>query len=107
MPASVSLADLSLAHFEPHLDSTFQVAWEGRTVTLTLVAASTLGTVSGPPGVPIRTEPFQLEFLESQGSLPQHIHTLSHPVLGDLSIFLVPVGPDPEGKGYRYQAAFT
>jgi hypothetical protein len=37
--------------------------------------------------------------------LPQRIYRLRHPVMGELDLFLVPIGPD--GEGMRYEAVFT
>ncbi|HAV35428.1 MAG TPA: hypothetical protein DCX52_03555 [Massilia sp.] len=41
----------------------------------------------------------------AQPALEQAIHTLEHPVLGTLAIFLVPVGRD--ARGMQYQAIFN
>ena len=37
--------------------------------------------------------------------LPQQIYTVRHQVIGELDIFLVPIGPQSEGMGY--EAVFT
>jgi hypothetical protein len=37
--------------------------------------------------------------------LPQGIQRLSHAELGELDLFLVPIGPDAQGM--RYEAAFA
>jgi uncharacterized protein DUF6916 len=39
------------------------------------------------------------------GWLPQRIYRLRHAALGELDIFLVPIGPDPQG--FRYEAVFN
>ena len=41
----------------------------------------------------------------SNGILPQKIYTLSHEILGEVQIFMVPIGPDE--KGQRYEAVFN
>jgi hypothetical protein len=38
--------------------------------------------------------------------LPQGRHPLDHATLGRLDLFIVPLGPGPNGK-FRYQAAFS
>ncbi len=107
MDTALSLAELTLAHFTPTVNTTFDVPWNDQVVKLTLVLAAALPFRGGPPSAKMRTEPFQLQFLESQWSLPQHTHQLSHPVLGTLPIFLVPIGPSKDRAGFLYQAAFT
>jgi len=37
--------------------------------------------------------------------LPQQTYEFHHPDLGEMQIFLVPIGSD--GKGYRYEAIFN
>jgi len=108
MDSSVTPADLTLADFTPHVDTAFQVAWGDQVVTLTLVLAAALPRAAlFPASITCRAEPFQLQFLEPRWSLPQHSHHLTHPVLGPLTIFLVPIGPNKDKTGFRYQAAFT
>src|SRR5688572_10837871 len=49
--------------------------------------------------------PFSLKFRdESQDHVPQQTHEVEHKELGNLQIFLVPLGPDAEGM--RYEAVF-
>lgn len=51
-------------------------------------------------------EAFSLLFLGPlQPILPQRIYRLSHDGLGELDIFLVPIGPQADGMGY--EAVFT
>jgi len=57
----------------------------------------------GPPG----DHSFSLIFRSnSRSHLPQAIYAVGHPKLGDLELFLVPIGPDAEGR-MRYQAVFN
>ena len=56
------------------------------------------------PGAP-RPEPFSLVFT-TDARLPQRIYSLEHPVVGRLDLFLVPVGPGPDGR-LRYEAVFN
>lgn len=52
-------------------------------------------------------EQFSLIFTtDANALLPQGIQELSHPTLGDLALFLVPIGPGADGR-HRYEAAFA
>ncbi|GAA2158456.1 hypothetical protein FHX52_2407 [Humibacillus xanthopallidus] len=52
-------------------------------------------------------EQFSLVFTtDADTLLPQGIQELSHPTLGDLALFLVPIGPGADGQ-HRYEAAFA
>ena len=54
-----------------------------------------------------RSEPFSLVFLgPSNPILPQATYRLTHDRLGQLDIFIVPVGPDPQGR-IQYEAVFN
>ena len=51
-------------------------------------------------------EPFSLVFRgPKEPVLPQHIYRLTHPRLGSLDLFLVPIGPDTVGM--QYESVFT
>ena len=53
-----------------------------------------------------RAEPFSLLFRGARSPiLPQSIYDLTHPDLGTLKIFLVPV--QPSGDGADYEAIFN
>ena len=97
------LDQLTAASFDPHRGSTFRTAVGQDEVELRLAAVERLPTYPGAP----RPEPFSLVFtgpLESP--LGQRTHRLHHDVIGDLEIFLVPIGPGPEGIA-RYEAVFN
>ena len=54
-----------------------------------------------------RSEPFSLIFLGPPNPiLPQATYRLTHDQLGELDIFIVPVGPDPQGR-IQYEAVFN
>ena len=95
---------LTLQHFADKVNQAFTVTLGDATVQLTLVRADALPD----RGVPYLTRPpFSLLFDGPAGqSLPQRTHTLAHPVLGERAIFLVPLGPNPDGT-HRYQAVFN
>lgn len=51
-------------------------------------------------------QPFSIELLaDNTDNFGQQIYELSHPALGDVSLFVVPLGP--EEKGMRYQIVFN
>ena len=81
-------------------------AGEGSIQSLRLAQAIESGEVGGPgPDGQIRKQ-FSLVFLGAlHPVLPQGTYQLSHPRLGELELFLVPLGPAPEGM--QYEAAFA
>lgn len=96
------------ASFTDKIGAAFTVALAGgATLSLELVSVTPLGTrAPGRDGLSIRTEPFSLEFAGPLAPvLSQGICPLSHPVLGTVGIFLVPVGPR-QGT-MRYEAVFN
>jgi len=86
--------------FEPHVGSTFTIQTGSRDQFAVLASVERHAQPSSP-----RAEPFTLLFV-GDVVLDQRIHTLLHPELGLLEIFLVPIGPDAEGK-LRYEAIFN
>jgi hypothetical protein len=53
-------------------------------------------------------EPFSLIFVGPlEPVLQQSIRRLRHAELGELELFLVPVGPDQENTGIQYEAVFS
>ena len=110
----MSVDALNAEVFQPHTGSEFRVATpdgpqrdgpqdDGRDG-----AAIRLDEVTRRPaqaGAP-RADPFTLEFTGPPPVLEQRIHTLDHPILGTLELFLVPIGIDPDGR-VRYEAVFN
>ena len=98
----MDLEHLTRETFAPLVDSTFAVGDPGATA-LGLRLAATGPAGAGASGT---REPFSLLF---QGPLrpllPQGIHRLLHPELGEIAIFLVPVGR--LGQAMQYEAIFT
>lgn len=71
-------------------------------LALELVECATLPSGRAPEG----REPFSLLFRgPAQPVLPQRIYRLENDDLGELEIFLVPVGSDPEAT--TYEAVFA
>ena len=56
-------------------------------------------------------ERFALVFHDRAASteayLLQAMYTLEHDALGTLQLFIVPIGPDPDRQGMRYEAVFA
>ncbi len=95
--------EISKAQFAEQLHSVFQ-AQVGEGLPPYDLELMAVQDYPPTPGI----EQFSLFF---QGSaalcLPQRIYALAHPVLGDLEIFLVPVGISPDRAYYQYEAAFN
>jgi hypothetical protein len=91
------LAALTADDFEAAVGTTFDVACpetEPTEIRLESVAR-------GPERAGSR-QPFALHFRGAPSlGLDQGIHLLVHPVLGELEIFLVPVGADTDGRSYE------
>ena len=96
------LDKLTIDDFEARVGETFRArAADGRTLTLTLTSAERL---PAPPDGG-RT-PFSLEFRDvARDHVPQQTVPIEHPELGAFDLFVVPLGPGPEGM--RYEAIFT
>ena len=92
---------LTRTSFEPHLNTTFRVVHDGaETFELELIEVADK-TPAGFPG-----EQFSLLFKESSDlMLLQQSCTLEHPEMGQIILFLVPVGQQKDG--YRYEAFFN
>lgn len=100
MSAVADLAALSIDDFTPHRDTAFELTAARGTVPLGLVGIDNVGDSGRAGGA------FSLLFVAPAGTaLPQAIYPVSHPALGVMEIFLVPIGPRSGGAGY--QAIFT
>ncbi len=109
------LDKLTSADFAPLLHETFRLSpgpWgqphdpavHGEALALELIEVADLGAASASDSA--RRQPFSLIFrAPGPGFLPQRIYSLEHAALGQLDLFLVPIGPDQNGM--RYQAIFT
>lgn len=97
------LDQLSHASFAPHVDETFELQAGEMTLELTLAETSVLGG-DRQEG---QREQFSLLFRgRKEGPLLQQgTFQLRHQKLGELALFLVPLGPDADGM--RYEAVFT
>ena len=102
-PASVSLSELSVTAFAPHVGESFAVSLEmggTQVATFTLEEAIELG--ENPHG----RKPFSLIFEgPPEIELQQQILWLSNPGIGTAAIFVVPINGDSQKR--RYQAIFN
>jgi uncharacterized protein DUF6916 len=100
MVSSADLATLRIEDFAPHCDGVFEMQTAGGGVPLKLAQVASAGDSGRQGGA------FSLMFVAAAAtSLPQAIYPVTHPVLGVMEIFLVPIGPLQGGSGY--QAIFT
>jgi Domain of unknown function (DUF6916) len=98
--SSPDLATLKIDDFAPLRDTAFDMQASSGVVPLKLVKVSPAGASGRAGGA------FGLLFVAPQGPwLPQATYLVTHPALGTMAIFLVPVGPTQGGNGYH--ATFT
>ena len=98
-PAAETPQHLDLATYLPHLNTTFEIRGGDAPVPLELVE----GADRTRPEPRDRHTAFSLVFRgPSETPLDQRMYELHHPELGDLPLFLVPIGPD--GTGLLYEA---
>ena len=97
---------LTVDLFSGRVGESFEVRTDGGDplpVELVEATESALPGGSGPGGQQRRQ--FSLVFRGPAGPvLPQDTYRLDHDELGELDLFLVPIGPD--AAGMRYEAAF-
>ena len=99
------LDTLTIDSFTPHKGSTFhlQVA-DGESLDLELVEIGAMGAKPKEG-----RQAFSCVFRGPESALlPQQIYPLSHAELGEMELFLVPLGPaGRETPGFLYEAVFT
>ena len=98
------LDDLTIEHFQPLIGQAFRVTHPDFMEQLTLVEAEAV-RVAPPRGM---RHGFSL-FFEGDSLdrwLEQGRHPLDHATFGRLELFIVPLGPGPNGR-FRYEAAFS
>ena len=98
------LEQLTIESFEPHVGSSFWVEYpNGAKVELRLVRAA---KVMESEAAKLDRHPFSLFFAGPRSYLiRQQICHITHPDMGALDIFIVPVGQTAET--YEYEAVFT
>lgn len=94
------IATLSIADFKPLIGEGFAVPTTKGTLPLTLREATQMGQSIRDGGA------FSLVFEGAQDAIiEQQLCPLTHEGLGEMTLFLVPIGPF--GKGLGYEAVFT
>ena len=94
---------LTFESFSPHLNSIFTLGLGESNLDLTLTEAAKQ-PVRPYPGM--MREPFSLIFRSTTPVvLPQRIYPFKHESMGQLDIFIVPIGRDV--RGIVYQAVFN
>ncbi len=97
--------ELEYTTFSQQAGTTFRVDCEDRDqpLELELVAAESLACEDPHRDPEVRQEPFRLTFRGGpvDAFLPQQVCRMKHASLGDLEIFLVPIGPDDHGMCYE------
>jgi hypothetical protein len=102
--ASIAVVELLFENFKDRVGDTFTLREEGLPAfALTLEEATPLPARYALKGA---RPPFSLMFLGTDPRiLPQRLYRLGHDAMGEVTIFLVPVGKD--ARGVRYQATFN
>lgn len=97
------LEQISIADFQPHLNGTFSIRF---TPEATHPAQLTKVTPWSHGSDKYR-QPFTLELETDLKGVYylQGMFVLVHPELGDLELFMVPIGPG--GNGMRYEVVFS
>ncbi len=94
------LENLTADDFRPILHQQFTIRLgDGSDYPLELIQFSEGGEASAPE----RRRPFSLVLRNPRSDkyLPQRIYRLEHPALGALEVFVVPLGPHPDGMHYE------
>jgi hypothetical protein len=95
--------DYALERFLPLVGEIFQIGDGRSSLQATLAEANDLREVQGAGR---QSRQFSLVWRAAmEPVLPQMIYTVTHPSLGAMDLFLVPIGPDAQGM--RYEAVFT
>ena len=101
IPAALHL--LSAAHFQPFVGQDFIIRFSKDTIL-----AAQLQEVLNLPGYSaLERKPFSILLQTNLKTTyyVQAIYSVEHPALGELSLFLVPLGI--KGKGMQYEAVFS
>jgi hypothetical protein len=97
------LQELTGELFEQHVGETFSITGASAPIHFTLIGANIHSTGNSAAS---GRKPFSIIFRGPlDPPLSQAIYPLAHPGLGELEIFLVPVGADESGM--RYEAVFS
>lgn len=93
--------------FKPHVDTQFTITLvdaDGQEIPypLTLIEVSSLGNADKELSADERAA-FSLIFAHPETSkhLQQNTYQLDHPAFDELAVFIVPIGPRPQGMCYE------
>ena len=93
---------LVIEDFADKIGNLFSVSMQDADIALHLIETSPLPNRRGPE----HRQPFSLIFRAADPRvLPQQLYRMTHDALGEMAIFLVPVGRDEDG--IQYQATFN
>lgn len=97
----------TLERFQPYVNDAFRIGLdEGAAVEAKLLEAVAVGAPPAADNGVTDRQAFSLVFhLPEVGYMEQQIFNVQHDTLGELALFLVPVGQDQ--RGMRYEAMFT
>lgn len=98
---------LTYDDFAGRIGERFELAvTAGEPLAIELVDATESSEVGGPGPDDRQRQQFSLVFRGPvEPVLAQGTHALTHEAMGDLALFLVPIGQDADGM--RYEAAFA
>jgi len=97
----LDLAKVECAQFAACLNQDFEIVFSDGTLPVKLTEARPLG--ARPESI---REPFSLTFVLGRPlRLPQGIYQMRHPQLGEMEIFLVPIGVDANSS--TFEAVFN
>jgi hypothetical protein len=101
------LESLDITTFAGRVGEVFRLVVDERTtISSRLIAVTPASGGSADPARAGGRTPFSLVFRSPPGApMPQRIYRLQHEELGDLELFLVPIGPDADGM--CYEAVFS
>ncbi len=96
---------LTTASFSPHINQKFSVRIKGNDpLELELIEVTEMGAA---PENPQFRQAFSVVFVgPAQPMLGQRIYRVEHEEMGALDLFLVPLGPDRDGR-MRYETVFA
>ena len=99
----MNLAEVTREAFEPFLETSFRVlGGDGLAFEAELIEVSPMGETVGPTG----RQAFSVVLRGPTTETPeQGMYQLEHSEIGNIDLFLVPIGPDH--KGMKYEAVFT
>ena len=102
----MTLDQVTRSDFVQCVGQQFQIECGGQAIAAELATVTGLGFKSANDRRCGKRESFSLLFhVPRQWRYPQRIYHLCHPQLGDLDVFLVPLGQDE--KGMRLEAIFN